>query len=982
MLDTASNPLQGVSVQVYRSNGTFVTGGTTAADGRYVSGTGLPAGSYFVKTFNSLGFVDRLYNNTVCLNCSVISGQAVTVAAGATVTDIDFALAAGGNISGTVLSAGGTPLQGVFVQIFNDTGGFSVATASTNDAGKFIAKGLPTGSYVAKVSNAPGFIDQLYSGTVCLNCSVSLGTRIPVTVGSTTANINFTLTQGGRIGWTITAAGGGAPIAGVGVGVQVYNATGQFMTSGFTSSAGTYVTSGGLPAGTYYARTFNSVGFINQLHSAITCQSCTTSAGNPIPVTLGATTTVNFSLAVGGSIGGTITDGSSPLAGVSVSISTTSGLFMGSASSNALGVYSVGGLPTGSYVARTFNSLGFIDEQHSDRICLSCSSSGGTPIPVTVGAATSGINFILAPGGRISGTVTEAASGSPLSGISIEIVGASNFFVTSATTDNVGNYVTRAGLPAGNYYARTSNSSGYINVTHPTNTCLGCSVTVGTPIAVGSGTTAGINFALTPGGRITGTITDALTGELLRGVGVTIFLPSGTFVASSFTNGSGVFATQGLPTGTYYARTNNARGYINRLHNAIDCVRCAVASGTPISVTLGGTTSGINFALSPGARITGTITDAVTGAAVPGASVTIFDSAGFGVAGAASNAVGAYTITTGLTTGTYYARTFNQLGYVNKLYNTFPCLQCNVTTGNPIALTAGALTGGIDFALTPGGRVAGTVLSAGAPVVDTFVDVFSSGGTFLTSARTGSTGQYLTGEGLLPGTYYVATENYSGLIDKLYDGVPCSVFLVSGGVSGACAITSGTPVLVGAAATTAGIDFDLAAGGRISGRVLNRATGDPISNAYVNVFNAVGGWVGYGFSDGLGNYTTGTGLPSGTYFVRASVANLNNPYVNQLYNNVACPACDPLTGAAVTVSGTATTPNINFALDTGEVISGTVTGSGDGPADRRSAGKTLGCDGSAHHDRPDERRRPLHDFGRGAGRHVLRPHSQRTWVCG
>ena len=929
VLDTASNPLQGVSVQVYRSNGSFVTSGSTAADGRYVSGTGLPAGDYFVRTFNSLGFVDKLYNNTVCLNCSVISGQAVSVAAGATVNDIDFTLAAGGNISGTVLAAGGTPLQGVFVQIFNDTGGSSVATAVTNGAGKFIAKGLPTGSYVAKVSNAPGFIDQLYNGTACLNCSVTLGTRIPVTVGTTTENINFTLTQGGRIGGTITAVAGGAPIPSV--SVQIYNASGQFVTSGFTSSAGTYLTIAGLPAGTYYARTFNSVGFINQLHSGIACQSCSTSAGTPITVTLGATTTVNFSLATGGSIGGTITDGSNPLAGVNVTITTTSGLFMGSASTNASGVYSVGGLPTGSYVARTSNSLGFIDEQHSDRVCLSCSPSTGTPIAVIAGAATTGIDFSLAAGGRISGTVTDAVTGAPLSGISVEIYSASNFFVTSATTDNVGNYLTRAGLPAGNYYARTFNSAGYINVTYPTSTCLGCSVTVGTPIAVtGSSTTSGINFALMAGGRITGTITDASTGELLQGVSVTIYLPSGTAVAGSSTNGNGVFATQGLPTGTYYARTNNVRGYVNRLYNAIDCVRCAVASGTPINVTVGVTTTGINFALSPGARVSGTITDAVTGAGVPGAGVTIYDSAGFSVAGASANALGVFTTTVGLTTGTYYARTFNQLGYVNKLYTTFPCLQCNVTTGNPIALTAGTTTTGIDFALTPGGRISGTVLAAGAPVVDAFVDVFTSGGTYITSARTGSTGQYLTSEGLLPGTYYVATENYSGLIDELYNGKPCSVFLVSGGVSGACAITSGTPVVVAASGTTPGIDFSLEVGGRISGRVTSRATGDPIANAQINIYNHVRGWVGYGFSDGLGNYTTGTGLPSGTYYARASVANLNNPRVSQLFNDITCAACDETTGSAVAVTVGATTPNVNFALDEGEVISGTVTESATG----------------------------------------------------
>lgn len=929
VLDTASNPLQSVSVQVYRSNGALVTSGQTAADGRYVSGTGLPAGDYFVKTFNQIGFVDRLYNNTVCLNCSVISGQPVTVAAGATVNDIDFALAAGGNISGTVLSAGGNPLQGVFVQIFNDTGGSSVATASTNGAGKFVAKGLPTGSYFAKVSNAPGFIDQLYSGTACLSCAVTLGTPIPVTVGTTTENINFTLTQGGRIGGTITAASGGGPIQSV--SVQIYNASGQFMTSGFTSSAGTYLTNGGLPAGTYYARTFNSIGFINQLHSGIACQFCTTSAGTPIPVTLGATTTVNFSLATGGSIGGRITDGTNPLEGVTVTITTTSGLFMGGASTNASGVYSVGGLPTGSYVARTSNALGFIDEQHSDRVCLSCSSSAGTPIPVTAGAATTGIDFSLATGGRISGTVTDAGTGAPLSGITVDIFSASNFFVTSANTDNVGNYLTRAGLPEGNYYARTRNSSGYINVTYPTNTCLGCSVTVGTPILVtGSGTTAGINFVLTPGGRIAGTITDAATGVPLQGISVSIFLPSGTFVAGSFTNGNGVFATQGLPTGTYYARTNNARGYVNRLYDAIDCVRCAVASGTPINVTLGATTTGVNFALALGARIGGRVVDAATSLPIAGVFVTIVDRAGFWVGGGTTNSSGDYLSSMGLVAGKYYARTNNQLGYVNKLYDGVSCFACNAVTGTPIDLTGTTSNTGINFSLVTGGRISGTVRATGAALADVSVNVFSTGGTFLTSAFSGTSGEYVTGEGLPEGSYFLVTQNRSGFIEQLYNNKPCVSVLVAGALTG-CTVTRGDVVNVSPAVPATGRDFDLTRGGRISGRITDRVTGDAVANLQLNVYDTGGTWVSFAFTDGLGDYTTASGLPTGTYFVLTQSFSRINPYVNKLYPNITCPGCDPTTGTGVAVTVGATTPNINIAVDRGGTAIGRVTTSGGTP---------------------------------------------------
>jgi len=78
--------------------------------------------------------------------------------------------------------------------------------------------------------------------------------------------------SGGRIVGTITAAGGSTPI--VSVNVSIYNTAGAFINNAFTSTTGTF-TVNGLPAGTYFARTSNSLGFIDQvyntrrLHSAL-----------------------------------------------------------------------------------------------------------------------------------------------------------------------------------------------------------------------------------------------------------------------------------------------------------------------------------------------------------------------------------------------------------------------------------------------------------------------------------------------------------------------------------------------------------------------------------------------------------------------------------------------------------------------------------------------------------------------------------------
>src|SRR4029077_15873254 len=114
---------------------------------------------------------------------------------------------------------------------------------------------------------------------------------------------------------------------------------------------------------------------------------------------------------------------------------------------------------------------------------------------VTAGSPTSGINFQLDKGGRISGTVRDGG-GAGIAGITVAIYNSVNYFVTSAVTDNLGQYVTKTGLqPGTSYFARTSNGVGYVNVTYPSNTCLTCSVTVGSAINVSAGqTTPNIDF--------------------------------------------------------------------------------------------------------------------------------------------------------------------------------------------------------------------------------------------------------------------------------------------------------------------------------------------------------------------------------------------------------------------------------------------------------------------------------------------------------
>jgi hypothetical protein len=179
--------------------------------------------------------------------------------------------------------------------------------------------------------------------------------------------------------------------------------------------------------------------------------------------------------------------------------------------------------------------------------------------------------------------------------------------------------------------------------------------------------------------------------------------------------------------------------------------------------------------------------------------------------------------------------------------------------------------------------------------------VFNSAGTLITSSNTDPSGNYISRGGLPAGNYFVRTANNQGLIDELFNGMECA----------GCDVTTGTPVAVTLGATTNGIDFALAVGGRISGAVTNAATMNPLRSTPVQIYNAKGGFVTTGFADCAGNYISLAGLPTGTYYART--ANTQG-FGDMLYNNLPCVSCDPITGTAVAVTTGLTTPSINFAL--------------------------------------------------------------------
>ena len=221
---------------------------------------------------------------------------------------------------------------------------------------------------------------------------------------------DFVLAAGGRIGGALSAQPGPLPLPLS--TVNIFDATGELVTSAMSDFNGLYLTEAGLPAGTYYVVTASLFGSLDELYDDLPCPAgagCDPTAGTAVTVTVPNTTSgIDFELAAGGNIAGTITDSETtlPLGDILVGIHDTAGLLIAFGASSPAGDYSIlSGLPTGSFYAATGNLSGYVDELYDDRACTAglCTITSGTPIAVILGATTSGIDFALSPGGTFSG---------------------------------------------------------------------------------------------------------------------------------------------------------------------------------------------------------------------------------------------------------------------------------------------------------------------------------------------------------------------------------------------------------------------------------------------------------------------------------------------------------------------------------------------------------------------------------------------------
>lgn len=355
--------------------------------------------------------------------------DAIEVASGQTVSDIDITMSAPGSISGTVTDGNGAPIPNVAVSANNPSFPFRSATTVAN--GTYLIEGLSTnGNYQVEFS-AAAYVEALFPASVS------------VSPGMTTPDIDAQLIQAGQISGTVTDQQGNA-VAGVRV-IACTNPPFGCDASTETLVDGTYTLSQ-LAPGAWLLH------FIDQTegNGDTWYENAIDSNGATAVVVVGGQITQDIDVAF--TLPGSLTGfadlpSGGPLVGESVEACRTDGTGCVVTLTSDDGTYEFGQISPGTYRVRAHPQGGHAPTFYGG----SSTVAAALPVTITSGLEASGIDITVASAAFVSGRVTDASgTGLFVSQVHPRACSQAADFCGSGLLSN-GEY-TIAGLPAADDY--------------------------------------------------------------------------------------------------------------------------------------------------------------------------------------------------------------------------------------------------------------------------------------------------------------------------------------------------------------------------------------------------------------------------------------------------------------------------------------------------------------------------------------------------
>ena len=777
--DAEGNPLKNVSVSAQRtsSNGGY-SYVSTGVDGKYVIGN-LAAGEYAVQFSPRIGDgIGEYYDNAPTI------AQARTLAFTAGVAyayeNIDATVERGYSISGTVQIA--ATLNSYVIVLAESVDGTVTENGSWNGGdGSYSIQDLAPGRYTVKFS--AGSATQYYGGDTQAEATV-----LTVPNGDTPdlVGINASISAA-TISGTVATPPNTYPQ------VEILSLDGTKVITTAYSYNGVY--SATLKPGSYTARVLEN-NTVTQYYDGVFSLADAT----PIVVADGETFTANFGV-VGGTISGTVTADAS-VAGTVASLYRANDTYnsIRTVTLDETGAYSFEGLAPNNYVIKvTAGDTLFVERWFGP----SGKKADATAIDLKANAEYNTADVVITQGGGIRGTITLPTNSNNMylyvytaDGNSLPTIYPSSIDGSSQRTWST------AGLPAGDYRVQLYSSGSFAWWQN------GTSFDTATPITVTAGNwVENIDFA--PGISISGTVTSALDGSAVSNGTVSATRSGEEYpVSYSYFGSDGRYDFTDLPAGDYLLKFDGSsydRNYRQSVYRTQWYLGAAdVASATPVTVLDGVVTSDINVVMQPGIAISGTVTDAATGAPVANASVS-------GWSGSSANTDA---------NGNYEA-TIKAPGTFEFNVQTSTYVRQSVSVDVP----AEGLTNA-DVQLVAGTVISGNVTAAnnGVPLssITVYISTDKENWSWYNQTTTDYNGNF-TSQPLLPGTYYVRYANDQGqYVTQWFDNA----------ATGA----QSTPIKVGVDPVT-DIDAQLTLGGAIVGTITD-SDGKPIAGAKIGLATA------------------------------------------------------------------------------------------------------------------------------------------------
>lgn len=779
-----------VDVNVYDSaTGDWIGSAWTRGDGTY-SISPLYPGEYTLffdaddyNSINGTSFLDQWYDGVRYQ----ADATPVSVAAGVDTTGIDVDLPVGGTISGMVTGDGGPLADTVRVIAYDAVTSDWIASAYTDGTGSYQIKGLYAGDYRVyfdvdeyNYTNSTSFVGEWYDDAHLEQDA----TVVSVSQATVTSGVDADLAIGGIITGTVT--GDGMDLAEI--NVVVFDAvTGDWLGDVWTDSDGTYAVRGLYPGDCKvrfdpgYLNWMNDTAFLQEYYDNQRYYEDAT----PVTVDFGTVaTSIDADLEIGGSISGTVSGDGSPVGeGLSIQVyEASTGNWMGSASTQSDGTYSVTPLYSGEYLLEFsageynyYNATGFVSEWYDDVRLY----SDATPVAVEVGLDTPGIDADLAVGGTISGTVT--GDGDVLEGVDVYAYDVlTGEYGGDVYTEADGTYSIR-GLWSGDFNVGFfPNEHNYDNGTAFMDEFYSNvrDWEDATPVAVVLGDdTPDIDADLEIGAILSGTVTGD-GGAPLGDVIVSLRDTYGRYIDDTWCDDTGAWAFRGVAPGDYLLDFDTS--YVNDWHHQ-SYVReywndaATFADADTISVDFGDVMDGLDAQLvQGGAHITGTVYDSDGVTPLHDIGVGVIEDLGgeaIWLSWTYTDIDGTYDVGA-LPSGELYVDFWDDAGvYKEMFYPAAPWGDYDeLVFADPVTVPAAGTVSGIDGVLIKPAKLFGSVVDTqavgiGGIDVDLWYDGGDKGWHAVHEHTTGIAGDFdFTGSwcGLLPGTYKVRFTDSTG----------------------------------------------------------------------------------------------------------------------------------------------------------------------------------------------------------------------------